>query len=82
MDDSLLVDQNKISKCEHCGGDMVWLLRRSNVNNTLTDDDIRSIAQRGLGDKMQEWCESCNMFTLQTVVAYDLATTSNKKEDL
>lgn len=74
MSEPLAVSQNKISKCEHCGKDIVWLLRRKNVNQGLTDDDIRSIAVTGLGNKMQEWCENCNMFTLQTVVAYDLAT--------
>lgn len=79
----LATDQNKISKCEHCDKDMVWLLRRDNVNDSLTDDDIRSIAQRGLGDKMTEWCSNCNMFTLQTVVAYDLPesdTNLNKEQ--
>lgn len=80
MNEKLAVDQNRISKCEHCGEDMVWLLRRSNVNNTITDDDIRGIASRGLGDKMHEWCENCNMFTLQTVVAFDLVPQSQKEE--
>lgn len=74
MSDKLAVDQNKISKCEHCGEMMIWLLRRSNVNSQLTDDAIRTIARNGLGDVMQEWCEHCNMFTLQTVVAFNLAT--------
>ena len=68
----LAVDQNKVSKCEHCGDTMVWLLRRDNVNHTLTDDDINRIAKNGLGARMEEWCENCDMFTLQTVVAFDL----------
>ena len=68
----LAVSQNKISRCEHCGETMVWILRRSNVNTSLSDDNIRSSAVRGLGAHIQEWCENCGMFTLQTVVAYDL----------
>lgn len=76
----LAVNQDKISKCEHCGETMVWLLRRSNVNDTLTDEDIRNIATRGLGQKMEEWCENCDMFTLQTVVAYNLTPKSHPKE--
>jgi hypothetical protein len=55
---------------------MIWLLRRDNVNSSLTDDAIRGIARRGLGNEMQEWCENCNMFTLQIVVAYDLKAAS------
>lgn len=70
--EKLATDQNKLSKCEHCGKMMIWLLRRSNVNSTMTDDNIRTKARNGLGEKMQQWCEHCNMFTLQTVVAFDL----------
>lgn len=73
MSEKLAIDQNKISRCQHCDEDMVWLLRRSNVNNTLTDEDIIQIATRGLGDEMKEWCENCDMYTLQIVVAFDLA---------
>lgn len=69
---NLAIDQNKITKCQHCNNRMVWLLRRSNVNSDMTDKDIRSIASRGLGDTMNEWCENCNHFTLQIVVAYNL----------
>lgn len=72
MEDKLAVDQNKISKCQHCGEMMTWLLRRDNVNSTLTDKDIRTIAVNHLGEKMHEWCDNCNMFTLQIVVAFDL----------
>lgn len=70
--DKLAIDQDKISKCEHCGKMMYWLLRRENVNPDLTDEDIHNIATRGLGANMQEWCESCDHYTLQTVVAFDL----------
>lgn len=80
MGEKLATDQNKISKCEHCGKMMVWLLRRSNVNHTLTDKDIRTIATNGLGAEMQQWCENCNMYTLQTVVAFDLAAASPNKK--
>lgn len=78
----LAVNQNKLSKCQHCGEIMVWLLRRKNVNVDLTDDDIQRIAVTGLGAYMKEWCEHCNMFTLQIVVAYDLkkASSTNKRK--
>lgn len=80
MSDALAVDQNKIAKCEHCGEMMYWLLRRENVNSTLTDEDIRRIASNHLGAKMEEWCNHCNMFTLQTVVAFDLTPSSQAKD--
>lgn len=77
----LHVDQNKISKCQHCGNLNIWLIRRDNLNHTLTDDDIRFSARNLLGTDMNEWCEQCDMFTYQIVVAFDMKPKDTPNEE-
>ena len=66
--------KNKVTyfmRCEYCGEKTEYIARMKNVNNTLTDKDIRKLISihSELPQKV-DYCEACKMETLQTRVAW------------
>lgn len=59
-------------KCGHCGGAETFILRESNVNTSITDDDARRIAMQNVGSTEAGYCEHCKRITLHTTTCYHL----------
>jgi len=66
--------KNKITyfiKCEYCNKNTEYIARMENVNNTLSDKDIRKlIAMHSESPQTVQYCEHCKLETLQTRVAW------------
>lgn len=60
-------------KCYVCGYLEKYIMRDTNVNPSITDEDCYRIARDYIkdGDSL-EWCENCKLSTRQSVVSFNL----------
>lgn len=79
LDPKLRIKQIYITRCENCLERNEWLLRDTNVNVGMTDDDVYRLSYN-VGNTDRHWCDHCNASTLQTEVAYPLTPTQSGKE--
>lgn len=66
----LKTDAYYLKECGACKFREKFILRASNVNKDLTDDDIFIIAQNHVGDKEGGYCDKCKLYTEQTYIGY------------
>lgn len=58
-------------RCEHCNENTEYIARMKNVNNTLSDTNIRRlIAIHSESPQTVQYCEHCKLETLQTRTAW------------
>ncbi len=73
--------KNKITylrKCELCGEKTEWIWRDkdSNISPTLQDSDLYlSISMSVENPRSFDYCEKCELTTLQTRIAWDFVDT-------
>lgn len=59
-----------IKRCGFCKHDETYIMRDTNVNTNITDEDAIKMAQTYLGEVDTETCENCRYFTEHKRVAY------------
>jgi hypothetical protein len=60
-----------ILRCEFCGNETEFIQRDESINSKLTDNDIRmSIAAHAQEPYEAQYCDSCEMETLQKRIAW------------
>lgn len=67
----LPTDLSYIKRCGYCGNEQRYIMRASNVNTGITDDNAITQAQQRIGCDNVETCESCGMYTQHVIVAFD-----------
>ena len=58
-----------IMRCGYCDKTDEFIARNKNINNTITDDDIRRMMSLESPTRI-EYCSHCKLETLQTKVAW------------
>jgi hypothetical protein len=67
----LKTKQTYFVKCLYGDHLIEYILRATNVNTNITDNDVNRISYN-LGGIEANWCEVCNKKTAQQKVAYSL----------
>lgn len=66
--------KNKITyivRCEFCNEKTEYIARMGNVNNSLSDKDIRKMVSiYSENSKIVQYCDHCKLETLQTRIAW------------
>jgi len=69
-------------KCEKCGNLEEFIARDTNINSSLTDQDIFDMVARNLDTpRTISYCFECRMSTLQTRVAW-IGITDEEKSNI
>ena len=61
----------RIDRCEKCGREDEYVVRDGTVNSILKDSDIFKIISSATEQTQSfDYCETCDMRTLTTVIAF------------
>ena len=60
------------TKCMKCGNIQEYIMRDKNINPTIKEDGVNLIIGNTIENPYTvNWCEKCNIHTLQMVVGWD-----------
>jgi hypothetical protein len=61
-----------IERCGYCKNDETYVMRDTNVNSSIDDDEAFRQALLYVGTNQSKWCEACKLITRHRRIAYDL----------